>query len=134
MPYQPIEDFQQTDDDHSSDRIRDMPYGLKRENLSLYPNEITFGNVVVSATSPSQTILLRNEGYDDVEIEDVIVVGDFIYTPSDITTIEPGETIPLLVSFHPGRTGALTGGLHVKTVNALGHKFIKLLGTGISGP
>ncbi|MEQ1950934.1 hypothetical protein [Mesorhizobium sp. CN2-181] len=129
--YVPLEHFQQTDNDQSSDVIRDIPYGMRREFLTLYPDTLTFAPQQINSISTVQTILLKNSGYDAVSIEAVTVVGDFSNQSAALTKILAGETLALQVSFNPKRAGAATGGLHIKALNAAGHKFIPLSGSGV---
>src|SRR6516164_4081505 len=88
--YTPLESI--VDQDQSSRRIRDMPYGKHREALTLYPSEIVFGNAAINTETPPQTVLLRNQGYDSVSIAGITVVGDFVNGSAPITEILPNET------------------------------------------
>lgn len=132
--YRPVEDFATTDADASSARIRDMPYGKRREDLSVAPNLLDFGDCVTGLSSYPQTILLVNSGYDLVTIHQVVPVGDFVLIGPVVTEVLPGQTVPLQVKFAPSRAGAITGGVYIDTGNAAGQEFVKLIGTGLVNP
>lgn len=114
----------------------DEPFleGQPKLSLSLYPAELTFGNTSIGQSSNQSTILLRNEGTDTVAINEIMVVGDFEDNSDVIASIEASETVELKVSFKPTRVGVATGGLHIKSASAIGHKFVKLTGSGILVP
>jgi len=132
QPYLPLEHFKVTDDDLSTSRIRDMPYGRHREALVLSPKSVNFNVMVLKRISPPETFLLSNMGYDQVVIDNIQAVGDFIFNGPDIKSINIGETIPLYISFSPVILGPVTGGLYVNAPNALGSKFATLIGSGVT--
>lgn len=108
--------------------------GLPKALLSVYPAEVVFGNSVLGEESAEATILLKNDGYDDVAITDIIAVGDFVNKSNVIVQILAAQTIALQVAFSPGKVGLMTGGLHIEAAGASGIKFVKLTGTGILTP
>lgn len=116
--------------------VDDEPFlaGKPKGLLKLYPAEVTFGNTVLDEDSGTHAILLTNEGYDTAVITDVIVVGDFAMTSGALNQIAAGETLTLQVKFHPTKAGAMTGGLHIVSEDAQGHKFVKLAGSGVLSP
>ena len=130
-PYLPLEHFQTSDDDYSSTRIRDMPYGKRREALALRPLDLIFNNTVIDRVSTPEILILSNVGYDSVSIQDIQVVGDFIYNGPFIKSIDAGEIVDLYVSFKPILTGRTVGGLYITAPNAIGTKFVSLDGTGV---
>jgi len=132
QPYLPREHFKVTDDDFSSVRIRDMPYGKQREALSLTPSGKDFGNMVLGRVSPPETFLLTNIGYDQVLIQEIVAVGDFAFTGPEINHVNIGETVSLSVCYTPAVKGLVTGGLYVTAPNALGSKFASLTGSGVT--
>lgn len=130
-PYLPLDHFKVTDDDHSTIRIRDMPYGKHREALALRPLNVDFGNMILDRVSPPEIIILSNVGYDVASIWDIKTVGDFIFNGPFINSIDAGEIIDLYVSFKPVINGKVTGGLYITAPNAFGTKFVSLAGAGV---
>jgi len=131
VEYIPLEHFRETDDDHSSVRIRDMPYGRHREALTLYPSTLNFGNMRLDKVSPEEAILLSNVGYENTPILEIVTVGDFLFNGPYLSGINAGQTIALNVVFHPQQEGAVTGGLYVTAPTAVGSKFATLTGFGV---
>jgi len=129
--YLPLEHFQGTDDDFSTSRIRDMPYGKQREALTLYPQTLYLGAMVLGRISPPEIVLLSNVGYDRVPITDITVVGDFMFAGPEIDRINTGEVISLNIAFIPVVIGPATGGLYIHSPNAIGMKFVTLIGSGV---
>jgi hypothetical protein len=132
QPYIPLEHFKATDDDYSTSRIRDMPYGKQREALRLTPTTMNFNSMMLNRISPPETLLLQNVGYDKVIIEDIQVVGDFVFDGSTIKSVDIGETVSLFVSFLPKVTTIVTGALYVNAPSAVGSKFATLTGSGVT--
>ena len=133
--YLPIEHFQETDDDSSTVRIRDMPYGKRRESLVIYPTELVFTpSLVVGQISPPYPVMITNDGYDVVVVKEIKIVGDFVFhgVPT-LKSLTPGQHISLQVKFTPKREGAVTGGIYLNSGSAAGEEFIHLSGTGASG-
>lgn len=126
--YIPIDEFRKTDNDHSSVRIRDMPYGKPRESLTIYPTELKFTATPVNVISAPYPILITNNGYDVVTIKGMKIVGDFILW-GDIKTIAPGEIASVSISFIPRRDEEVTGGLYIDSGDAAGSEFVPLSGT-----
>lgn len=108
--------------------------GKPKALLTMYPAEVTFGNTVLNTDSNESTILLKNDGTDVVAVTEITVVGDFALASDPIVQVLAGETIALQVSFHPTKAGALTGGIHIGAELAEGHKFVKLVGSGVLAP
>jgi len=132
QPYIPLEHFRLTDDDFSTSRIRDMPYGKQREAVTLTPSNMNFNSMILARISPPETLLLANTGYDQVTIEKIEAVGDFIFNGPDIKSVAIGEVVPLQVSFLPVIQGQVKGGLYVTAPSAAGNKFATLTGSGVT--
>jgi hypothetical protein len=132
QPYLPLDHFKATDDDYSTSRIRDMPYGKVREALTLVPSSMNFNSMVLNRISPPETLKLSNVGYDEVPIQTIYTVGDFILDSSGIKSVDIGETISLYVSFYPKIQGLVTGGVYINAPSALGSKFATLTGSGVT--
>lgn len=131
--YKPLPYFQETDHDRSSRRIRDMPFGRRKEKGVLSPAEMNFGTIDIDGLSAAQTATLTNTGYDSLPIARITAVGDFTITSDCPAHLAPGESCSVVINFNPKREGIITGGLYVDTGDAAGTEFIKLRGTGELG-
>jgi hypothetical protein len=136
--YIPLEHFQLTDDDASTVRIRDMPYGKRREQLTIYPTALVFPQLSVNSISPGYPIMLTNTGYDVLVISDLKVVGDFAIVKPSIwvgasITLVAGQHVSLTVTYNPKREGTVTGGIYFNTGSAAGEEFVHLTGSGTPG-
>lgn len=131
--YQPLPYFRETDHDRSSRRIRDMPFGRRKEKGHLSPSEMNFGTIEIDGLSAAQTATLTNLGYDALPINRITAVGDFTITSDCPPHLAPGESCSVVINFNPKREGIITGGLYVDTGDAAGTEFIKLRGTGELG-
>ena len=128
--YRPLDYYKETDHDRSSRRIRDMPFGRRREKGQLAPDDMSFGTVAIDGLSAAQTATLTNLGYDDLPIKKITAVGDFVITSDCPSSLAPGESCSVVINFNPKREGIITGGLYVDTGDAAGTEFAKLRGTG----
>lgn len=128
--YLPLQDFIDNDQDQSSRRIRDMPYGKPREELQISSLSIDFEEVVV-ATEAVQAIILTSTGWDKVNIFGYEVVGPFTLKSDPPSSLEPGETAIVQISFIPTELSAVTGGIYFDTGNAAGDEYVELSGEGV---
>ena len=131
--YQPLTHFREVDQDRSSRRIRDMPFGRRKEKGQLSPSEMNFGTIEIDGLSAAQTATLTNLGYDALPINRITAVGDFTITSDCPPHLAPGESCSVVINFNPKREGIITGGLYVDTGDAAGTEFIKLRGSGELG-
>lgn len=127
--YKPITDFEDFDFDHSSMPIRDFPPGKSRYSLAIFPDELNFGTIEDGQTSAPQTIILINNGFDDLIINSIRSVGDFALIGTMPTFIQVGQNTSIQVSYVPTAVGNGTGGIYIDTGNAAGEEFIKLIGS-----
>lgn len=132
--YLPLEHFAETDDDSSTVRIRDMPYGKRREQLTIYPTALVFPQLSVNAVSPPYPVMITNTGYDVLVISEIKIVGDFdFYVPPNINSLLPNQHVSLQIVYKPLREGVVTGGVYLNTGSAAGEEFIHLTGSGTPG-
>lgn len=133
--YKPLEYFQKTDSDYSSARIRDMPAGKARFSMSVFPTSLKFVNTQAGFDSSVHTILLANNGYDTLTINNIRVVGDFKRVTTGgappLTTIAVGEIVPVSLVFSPKSVGSSTGGIYFDTGDAAGTEFVAFEGVGL---
>lgn len=88
-------------------------------NCSVTPTNLSFGNVVVGDTSPSQTINIRNEtGIKGLTGRIRVVTGDFV-APDSYGCCPPGTCALFLnvpIAFRPTRLGPQTGKIVVENL------------------
>ena len=97
------------------------------DNLS--PSSLNFGGQVVGTTSSAQTILLSNNGQTALSgIHMQSGNPDFMFTTTCATTLQPGSSCAIQVSFVPHAIGADSGELTVSDANRT--QQVPLSGTG----
>jgi len=95
--------------------------------------DLTFGSQVVSTVSPAQSVMLVNYGTATLNITSVTASSNFGETNACASSIAPGASCPVLVTFSPSTEGTLNGTLAV-TDNAVGSpQTVALTGTCV-GP
>jgi hypothetical protein len=129
--YVPLQEFIDQDQDQTSRRIRDMPFGKHKESLQISTGSLAFADTGKDYESPSQAIVLTNDGYGDLNIYGHELLGEFILKSDMPTKLLPGEVATIQIAFKPTELGALTGSLYLDTGNAAGDEFVELSGTGI---
>ena len=128
--YMPADSFRRLDNDRSSRRIRDEPFGKRRYKADLLPKELAFGSHPTNSLSLTQKIILTNTGYDDLPIKKIHATGDFLVNTDCPPILRAGEAATIEVSFNPRREGVATGSVYVDTGDAAGTEFAELLGAG----
>src|ERR1700676_3984286 len=121
------------------------------QELELTPSTLSFGNVSVGTTSPSQTDTVTNQFDDDtVGIISVFVSPDFVLTANTCgRVLAPLQTCQIEVACKPTNTGPIRGGLVFVTnsketsgptdsddtvdFSTLGFEVVMLTCTGVSG-
>ena len=131
--YLPVTYFRERDNDRSSRRIRDMPYGKRAQSGMIGPAEVNFGTVAIDGMSAPHTATVVNTGYDDLPIKNITVVGDFLIQSNCPSSLAPGESCEVVIHFNPRRKGIITGGVYLDTGDSAGTEFVKLRGTGELG-
>jgi hypothetical protein len=129
--YTPLQDFIDQDQDQTSRRIRDMPFGKHKEELQISVGSLAFGNARLNVESSSQVVVLTNSGYGDLNIYGHTVKGPFLLKSAVPEKILPGETATIQVVFKPTILGAAAGNIFFDTGNASGDEYVGLTGTGI---
>ena len=111
---------------------------VKHPKLEVSPKALAFGEIVVGLTSPSQTITLtNNSGSFAIPITNIRVKLPFIKVSTTCTTgISVDSSCDILIAFKPTATGKVRLGKGVTISGAFKNSpvFIKLEGTGVSGP
>lgn len=77
--------------------------------VTLSPTSLTFSTQVVFTTSKAQTVTLTNTGTGTLTISSIAVTGQFSQTNTCGTSIAPGASCAISVTFKPKSKGTLTG-------------------------
>jgi phospholipase C len=104
---------------------------------SLSPSSLTFGSQGVGTTSSPQTATLTNKGNETLIVTGVSITGtnpgDFAQTNNCGSTVAPGASCTINVTFTPAATGTRSASVSVAD-NAPGSpQQVSLTGTGGSG-
>jgi hypothetical protein len=98
--------------------------------VKLSPTSLTFPTEVVFTRSQSQAVTLSNSGTGTLTITSVTVTAQFVETNTCGTSVAPGGSCTIYVSFGPRNKGTVTGTLSV-TDNAPGSpQTVSLRGSG----
>ena len=104
--------------------------------LEADPAKGDLGVVPIGTTSPTQTMLLKNTGVDPLTITSADVTGvdaaDFTATTTACvgTTLAPGASCPVTLSFSPTATGDRSASLVVRHTGLNDPFSVPLVGTG----
>ena len=98
---------------------------------ALSPSSLSFGNVVVGATSPAKAVTLSNGGQATLNISSITASGDFAISSTTCgATLAQGKNCKINLTFTPTQLGSRTGTLSVSD-NAPGSpQTASLSGTG----
>ena len=98
--------------------------------LALSQGALNFGgNTAVGNASAAQQVILSNAGTTVVHVTGLRTTPDFTVT-STCTTLNPGDSCTLNVSFTPQTAGTVSSALEIQTDAATSLDFVSLLGTG----
>ena len=101
--------------------------------ISVSPSSLSFGTVVVGATSGAKTVTLSNAGSVTLDISGITISANFGYTTGKKpcgTMLAAGASCTISVTFSPLQAGPLTGTLSINDNGANSPQTISLSGTG----
>jgi hypothetical protein len=101
---------------------------LVASGLVLAPASLNFPSQVVGTTSASQSVTLTNNAASVLTVTSVLATGDFAETNTCGTTVGPGGTCTITVTFTPSLVGAEQGSVIV--TDSAGIQVVLLTGTG----
>jgi Putative Ig domain/Transmembrane protein 131-like N-terminal/Abnormal spindle-like microcephaly-assoc'd, ASPM-SPD-2-Hydin len=94
------------------------------------PAMVNFGNQAIGSTSATQIVNVTNTGASPMEVTTLTVVPPvFTATAATNTTINPGQSLPITLTFSPDATGPFYGTLDI-TYDVLPDGGVTLSGTG----
>ncbi len=77
------------------------------------PSSLDFGNVVVGTTAPPGTVTYQNVGAAPLSITAVSASGDYTQSNNCGSSLQPGETCNIEVTFTPATLGMRNGTLQI---------------------
>jgi hypothetical protein len=102
------------------------------------PSPLAFDPLAIGATSPARNLTVTNSGVGNLQIATVVLsgtnAGDFSITANGCagTTVAPGSTCTVALTFHPSATGQRVATLTIND-NALDSpQTVSLTGSGVS--
>jgi hypothetical protein len=100
--------------------------------LTLTPTSMTFASTMVGTTSAAQTATLTNSGDASATISSIAITGDYVKTTNCGSTLSPGTSCTINISFKPSTAGARAGSLTVTDSAAGSPRTISLTGTAVA--
>jgi hypothetical protein len=101
--------------------------------ISVSPTSLTFGTVIVAATSKAKAVTLTNNGSATLDITNITTSGDFGQATSTKpcgSTLAAGKSCVIEVTFTPTQIGSRTGTLSVNDNASNSPQTVSLSGTG----
>jgi hypothetical protein len=102
--------------------------------ISLSTTELSFGNVLVGAVSPTQSVVVSNTGTDVLKISTISVPNGFTQSSNCASSLSPGMSCTVTVAFAPSALGAVTGELSIASNATTSPSLVALSGTGYGVP
>ena len=104
-------------------------------DLTVSPTSLGFGKVVVGSKA-SRTVTLTSNGNAPLDINTITVSGAqfSVGTVSLPAVLQPGEQLPLTVTYEPSTEGAASGTLTVTSNDPSGPATVSLGGSGTATP
>lgn len=103
-------------------------------NLVFSVPNLTFSKLEVGKTSPTQNVIMTNNGSTTLTISSIVVSGDFSQTNTCGTSLAPGANCTISVTFAPTTFGTRTGHITVSDNAASGSsQTVGLSGSAFSG-
>ena len=96
------------------------------------PTSLSFGTFVLRGDAGRQNVELRNTGNGPIAISNITVSGPFTMTHDCGTSLAPGASCTILLSFNPATLGNANGTLNVVTDAAGGSRAIALTASVIA--
>ena len=107
--------------------------GTLAPNVSLSAISLTFPPQVAGTSSSPQSVTLKNTGKGTLSISGITAGGDFSQTNTCGSSVAPGASCTIKVTFKPTTAGTRTGTVTITDNASPATQTIKLTGTGV-GP
>jgi hypothetical protein len=99
-------------------------------NATLSRTTLTFPTQLVGTTSPGQSFMLTNYGRMTLNITSIVTSGDFRQTHTCGSSLAPGASCMISVTFKPTQRGPRTGTLSIADNAPSNQQAVTLNGTG----
>jgi len=100
--------------------------------LSLRPENLDFGDVVVGTSSTPQLISVRNDLDTSLRVESIEAIGEFSESNTCPSVLSPGGGCQIAVIFQPQIGGRRDGAIKIKDgANGTAEQHVRLRGTGV---
>ncbi len=103
---------------------------INGSQISLTPSALSFGTVVVEASSKPKTATLKNNSSTTMYFSSITTSGDFSQTNTCGGTLAAGKSCTISVTFAPTQVGSRTGTLSVNDNGTNSPQTVSLSGTG----
>ena len=101
-------------------------------HLVISPTALNFGNIALGS-SANLPVILSNVGTADVTGIATAITGDYqVTTPCAVTTLVPGASCTMMVTFTPAALGARVGTLTITSSDPASPTVVPLTGVGIA--
>jgi hypothetical protein len=98
--------------------------------VTLAPASLSFPTQIVFTSSKAQLVTLSNTGLGYLFITQIALTGSFAQTNNCGSTVNPGSSCTLNVTFRPTKSGPITGSLSITDNAPLSPQTVSLKGTG----
>jgi hypothetical protein len=110
--------------------------GIAVTTLSVTPASVAFGNEPLEISSAGKNVVVKNTGTGQLNVSQIAITGadpsDFAETNTCSSSIAPGKSCTVTVTFTPSATGARSASLQL-TDDAQGSpQTVALTGTGVA--
>jgi hypothetical protein len=103
-----------------------------QSHLQITPGSLNFGSIAVGA-SANLSLTLANTGTAPLTSLAFNITGDYAITvPCTLTTLQPGATCPITVTFTPTTLGSRSGTLTITSSDSTSPDIVPLTGTGVA--
>jgi hypothetical protein len=100
--------------------------------VSLSPSSLSFPDQLVGTSSTSQTVTLTNSGTGVLEITSIVASGDFAQSNACGSSLAPGASCPIDVSFTPTGLGSRSGAVTITDSASDSPQTVSLSGNGVA--
>src|SRR5262249_38392311 len=100
-------------------------------SVSVSASSLNFGNQKVTVSSAPQSLTVSNAGNSTLTLAGVTVSGDFAQTNNCGSSLAPGATCTVSVTFTPRTPGTHTGSIAIAHNAASSPQAITLTGAGV---
>jgi len=119
-----------TDNAHGSPQPAPITGVGMPPRLTFSPTSLAFPTQVIYTTSKAESVKLTNSGLGILKITKIAASGPFAQTHTCGSTIKPGGSCTMTVSFKPTTIGILTGSVSVTDNAPASPQQLRLKGTG----